>query len=86
MNRRLARLLMLAEMISPMDRPPWRTEATRAPKSWTPPKKMPPMTIHSAQASQPKPKPAALMGPVMGPAPAMEEKWWPIRMGAFAGT
>ena len=36
--------------------------------------KMPPMTIHSAQAPQPKPAAAALMGPVMGPAPAMEEK------------
>ena len=75
---------MLVEMISPMDLPSWRTEANRAPKSWTPPKKMPPIRIHSVQASHPKP--AAPMGPVMGPAPAMDEKWWPIRMGALAGT
>ena len=48
--------------------------------------KTPPMMIHSTQGSQPKPSFKAEMGPVMGPAPAMDEKWWPIRMGALAGT
>ena len=80
----LARLPMLAEMTSPMDCPLWRMEANSAPKSWTAPKKMPPMSTHSTTGTQPKT--AAWMGPLMGPAPAMEEKWWPIRTGALAGT
>ena len=67
-----ARLLMFAEMISPMDCPLLRTDANSAPKSWTPPKKMPPTRIHKVTGSQPNM--AAPIGPVIGPAPAMEEK------------
>ena len=79
-----ARLLMFAEMISPMDCPLLRTDANSAPKSWTPPKKIPPMRIHKVTGSHPNI--AAPIGPVIGPAPAMDEKWCPIRTGAFAGT
>ena len=75
---------MFAEMISPMDCPLLRTDANSAPKSWTPPKKIPPMRIHKVTGSHPNI--AAPIGPVIGPAPAMDEKWCPIRTGAFAGT
>ena len=71
-NRRLARRPMLPAMTSPMERPLLRSEAKSAPKSCTAPKKMPPMTTQRKQGSQPKT--AACMGPLMGPAPAMEEK------------
>ena len=63
---------MCFSITSPMDLPSWRMEANRAEKSCTPPKKMPPITIHRSTGIQPKN--AAWMGPVMGPAPAMEEK------------
>ena len=63
---------MCCSMTSPMVLPSWRMEANSAEKSCTPPKKMPPMTIHSSTGIQPKK--AALIGPVIGPAPAMEAK------------
>ena len=63
---------MFTSIISPMDCPLWRMEATSAPKSWTPPKKMPPINTHRATGTQPKME--AAIGPVIGPAPAMEEK------------
>ena len=53
-----------------------RREANRAPKSCMAPKKIPPMRTHSSTGTQPKM--AAWMGPLMGPAPAIEEKWWPM--------
>lgn len=49
-----------------------------------PPKKMPPTSTHRVTGSQPNM--AAPMGPVIGPAPAMEEKWCPMSTGALAGT
>ena len=53
------------------------TQVTRisktVPFSHTPPKKMPPMRTHSSTGTQPKT--AAWIGPLIGPAPAMEEKW-----------
>ena len=55
--------------------PLWRIEANRAPKSCMAPKKMPPMSTHSSTGTQPKT--AAWIGPLMGPAPAIDEKWWP---------
>ena len=82
-NRRLARRPMLPAMTSPMERPLLRREANREPKSCTPPKKMPPTTTQMKQGSQPKT--AAWMGPLMGPAPAMDEKWWPSTTGALEG-
>ncbi len=72
MNSCFARLLMLAEMISPIDWPLLRTDAKSAPKSCTPPKKIPPMRIQRVTGSQPKI--AAPIGPVIGPAPAIDEK------------
>ena len=71
-NSLLARLLILVEIISPMDIPLLRTEAKSAPKSCTPPKKIPPTKIQRATGSHPKI--AAPIGPVIGPAPAMDEK------------
>ena len=64
--------------------PLWRMEANSAPKSCMAPKKMPPMSTHRSTGTQPKM--AAWMGPLMGPAPAMDEKWWPIRTAGLAGT
>ena len=55
--------------------PLWRMEANSAPKSCIAPKKMPPRSTHRSTGTQPKM--AAWMGPLMGPAPAMDEKWWP---------
>ena len=55
--------------------PLWRSDANRAPKSCMAPKKMPPMSTHKSTGTQPNT--AAWMGPLMGPAPAMDEKWWP---------
>ena len=84
MNRRFAFRPILSSITVPMDLPLLRTDANSAPKSCTPPKKIPPMSTHSATGTQPKT--AAWIGPFIGPAPAMEEKWCPIRTGALAGT
>ena len=75
---------MVEEMISPMDWPLWRIDANSAPKSCTPPKKIPPIRTHKRTGTQPKT--AAWIGPLMGPAPAIDEKWCPMRTGALAGT
>ena len=83
-NRRFAFWPIVSRMTSPMDWPLLRTEAKSAPKSWTPPKKMPPTTTQRRTGTQPKI--AAWIGPLIGPAPAIDEKWWPIRTGALAGT
>ena len=55
--------------------PLWRSDANKLPKSCIAPKKMPPMSTHKSTGTQPNT--AAWMGPLMGPAPAMDEKWWP---------
>ena len=55
----------------PMDFPSFFTEAYSAPKSWTAPKNRPPMMSHKSTGTQPNTE--ARIGPVTGPAPAMEE-------------
>ena len=52
--------------------PLWRMDANSEPKSCMAPKKMPPMSTHKSTGTQPNT--AAWMGPLMGPAPAMDEK------------
>lgn len=51
----------------------WRMLAIMEPKSCTPPTKMEPAMIQSRAGAQPKNSPAR-MGPMTGPAPAMELK------------
>ena len=75
---------MESRMISPTDFPLWRRDANREPKSCRPPKKIPPMMHHKNTGTQPKT--AAWIGPLMGPAPAIDEKWCPIRTAGFAAT
>ena len=65
-------------MISAIDRPWWRTEATSAEKSCTAPMKTTPRPIQSRQGSQPNCWQARI-GPAMGPAAAMALKCWPSR-------
>ncbi len=57
---------------APMERPLWRLLAHRAPKSWTPAKKMVPSTTHSTAGTHPQY--TAIAGPTMGAAPATEVK------------
>ena len=59
-----------ASMIYPMVRPLFFTDAYMDAKSCTAPKNTPPMRIQSRTGSQPKI--AAWIGPLMGPAPAMD--------------
>ena len=73
-----------ALMISPTDFPSFRAEAKSEPKSCKPPKKIPPITHHKKTGTQPKT--AARIGPLIGPAPAIEEKWCPIKTAGFAVT
>ncbi len=84
-NRRYAVGERLRRTISPIDAPPWRTEAIRLEKSWTPPMKMEPRTIHSSAGSQPNQMPAKT-GPTIGPAAEMAEKCCPSSRPAEAGT
>ena len=79
-----ARGPMLSEMISPMERPLFLTDANMDPKSCTAPKNSPPMSTQRVTGIHPNT--AAWMGPVMGPAPAMDEKWCPRSTEGFAGT
>ena len=46
--------------------------------------KMFPSQTQASAGSQPQHM--AMAGPTMGPAPAMEEKWWPKRTIRWAGT
>ena len=71
-KRNLPLLPRVASIIWPMVLPSKRMEEYRAPKSCTPPKKMLPIKIHSITGTQPNT--AAVIGPTIGPAPAMEEK------------
>ena len=59
-------------MITPMDLPSVRNEAAKLPKSCTAPKKIPPNKIQITAGTHPKV--TAMMGPTIGPAPAMEAK------------
>ena len=72
MKSLLALLPIFTEIISPIDCPLWRSDANRAPKSCTPPKKIPPTKTQRTTGTQPKI--AAPIGPVIGPAPAIDEK------------
>ena len=71
-NSRLAFCPIVSRMTSPIDWPRLRIDANRAPKSWTPPKKTPPTTTQRSTGTHPKI--AAWIGPLIGPAPAMDEK------------
>ena len=64
---------MYSLAISAMERALWRMEAINEEKSWTPPIKMEPRITQIRAGSQPKAV-AAMIGPTIGPAPAMEEK------------
>ena len=72
MNSFFALLPMVSAITSPMDWPLCRMDANNAPKSCTAPKKIPPMSTHSSTGTQPNT--AAWIGPLIGPAPAMDEK------------
>ena len=58
-------------MIIPMDFPSFFTDAYKAPKSCTAPKNNPPMSNQSNTGTHPNTD--AKIGPVTGPAPAIEE-------------
>ena len=77
-------LPMYFSISMPMLLPSFLTEAYRAPKSVTAPKKMPPSSTHSRTGSQPKA--AAWMAPVTGPAPAMELNWCANTVQPLVGT
>ena len=61
---------MYSSMIRPSPLPLLRTEANREEKSCTAPKNMLPMMIQTSTG--PQPNMAAIIGPLIGPAPAME--------------
>ena len=63
---------IFSPITSPSDLPPYLTDANNEPMSWTPPKKMEPITIHRNTGTHPKM--AAAIGPTIGPAPAIDEK------------
>ena len=71
-NISLARGLIIVEVISAMERPFSFRLTTSAPKSCTAPIKMVPITIQTRAGSQPQY--AAMQGPIMGAAPAMDVK------------
>ena len=64
-------LPMYFSIIIPIDLPSFLTEAYKAPKSCTAPKKRPPIISHRSTGTQPKTD--ARIGPVTGPAPAIDE-------------
>ena len=67
-----------------MDLPLALKEITKAPKSWTAPKKIEPKNTQSAAGIQPQI--IAIAGPTMGPKPAIEVKWCPKRISLLVGT
>src|SRR5574344_195796 len=75
---------MLSDISSPMDLPLFLTDANMEPKSWTAPKNSPPIRTHNVTGIHPNT--AAWIGPVIGPAPAIDEKWCPSRTDGLAGT
>ena len=70
-NNFLPVLPIYFSMIIPMDFPSFLTEAYKAPKSCTAPKKSPPIINQRSTGTQPNTD--AKIGPVTGPAPAMDE-------------
>jgi len=63
---------MFSSMISPIELPRCRMLATRLDMSCAPPRKIEPMSTQSTTGTQPKT--AAVTGPMMGAAPAIEAK------------
>ena len=63
---------MESSMISPTDLPSCLIDANKDPKSCRPPKKIPPIIHHRNTGTHPKME--AWIGPLIGPAPAIEEK------------
>ena len=57
----------------PIDLPSFLTDAYNDPKSCTAPKNIPPISTHSNTGTHPNI--AAIIGPVTGPAPAIDENW-----------
>src|SRR5574344_1368182 len=78
------RLETFVLMISPIDLPSLSKEAASEPKAGTPPTNTEPMTIQRYTGIHPNA--AARIGPVIGPAPAIDEKWCPKRTRASVGT
>ena len=70
-NNFLPALPIYFSIIAPMDFPSFFTDAYSAPKSCTAPKKIPPINIHNNTGTHPNT--AASIGPVTGPAPAIDE-------------
>ncbi len=68
-----ARLPTTSPVSEPTDLALLRTLAQTAPISWTPAKKMVPITTQMKAGSQPQM--TAMAGPTMGAAPATEVKW-----------
>ena len=77
-------LLMISAAKSPMDLPLALRETTRAPKSWTAPKKIEPKNTQITAGTQPQM--IAIAGPTIGPRPEMEVKWCPKRISFLVGT
>ena len=72
-NMSLIRLFKMPPAISAIDRPFSFRLTTKVPKSWTAPINMVPITIHNNAGSHPQY--AAIHGPIMGAAPAIDVKW-----------
>ena len=60
-------------MMNEIDLPLLRTDITKAAKSWNAPTKTQPTKIQISAGR--KPKYAAMIGPTIGPGPAIEAKW-----------
>ena len=71
-------LLITKLLISAMVFPFSLKLITNAPKSWTAPIKIVPKTIQRNAGNHPQY--AAIQGPMIGAAPAMEVKWCPIKI------
>ena len=70
-NNFLPVLPIYFSIIIPIDLPSFLTEAYKAPKSCTAPKNKPPMINHKRTGTHPNTH--ASIGPVTGPAPAIDE-------------
>ena len=62
---------MYCSIKPPIDLPSFLTDAYKAAKSCTAPKNIPPISNHNKTGTQPNI--AAIIGPVTGPAPAIDE-------------
>ena len=84
MNSFLPNLPMYFSMIIPIDFPSFLTDAYREPKSCTAPKNNPPTSNHRRKGNQPNTD--ASIGPVTGPAPAIDENWCENTVNLEDGT